>query len=539
MPIFVAGITLKLDEPENVILERAAKRLRIPLGDIAQWALVRRSLDARRHDRLCFTYNIELKLAGPAKNEQQLVRRLRRNDVKMLLPQKPLPLEPGHESLPQPPIIVGFGPAGMFAGLILAKMGYKPLIIDRGQNIANRHRDVLVEFYRNRKFNPESNLLFGEGGAGTYSDGKLYTRLNDPRVPTILQELYRHGAHPDILIDGKPHIGSDKLPNICRNIRQKIIDLGGQVRFASRLQDVLIRDGVLEALVVNHQKIPCGPVIMGLGLSARDTFRMLAQRGVKFQAKPFQVGVRLEHPQEMVDRWQYGQHAGHHRLPPAEYNLVAKDAAGKGQDVFTFCICPGGQILPTNEVAGSIVTNGASRSKRDGQMANCGLVLTLNPNEMFPHPDPFKAVEFLQQIEQSAYQLTGQNYQLPAQRANDFLQNQPSSGDLKTSYPLDGQWAEIRKIIPPYITDALAKALQQLDKKLPGFAGPDTLVTAPETRASSPIRISRNPQTRQSVNTRNLYPVGEGAGYAGGIISSAIDGIKSAELIIKQYKPIK
>ncbi len=539
MPILVRGLTLGLDEPEDLLRERAAKRLRLPVGDIRLWAIVRRSLDARRHDRLSFTYNIELALAGPRKHEANLVRRLRRKDVTLLEPDEPPVLMPGHEPMPGRPIVVGFGPSGMFAGLLLANLGYRPLIIDRGADVSTRSRDVTVDFYRHRQFNPESNLLYGEGGAGTYSDGKLYTRVNDRRVRPILETFYHHGADPDVLIAGKPHIGSDRLPGICKRIRKHINALGGEVRFGARLDDVVIRDGALSAIVVAGETIRCGPVILAVGHSARDTLRMLARRGVAFEPKPFQLGVRIEHPQSMVDRWQYGPHAGHGRLPPADYQLVARGAAGDRGDMFSFCMCPGGMILPTNESPGEIATNGASRSRRDSPFANSGLVITLDPPEIHPEArtDPLAAFDFLERLERIAFELTGETYRVPAQRASDFVNGRNSDGTLETSCPLGNQWTDLRRILPVAVADAITRGVRQLDRRLPGFAGPDALITAPESRASSPVRMTRDRQTRQSVSAGNLYPVGEGAGYAGGIISAAIDGIKTAELLISRYTP--
>ncbi len=539
MPIAVRGLTLGLDESEDLLPKKAAKRLRIKREDIRLWAPVRRSLDARRHDQLGFVYTVELALSGPPSREAQLVKRLRRADVALITPEQQQPLEPGSEPLPGRPFVVGFGPSGMFAALLLAQYGYRPLVIDRGPDVKTRNQDILVGFYREHRFNPESNLLFGEGGAGTYSDGKLYTRVNDPRVRLILETLYQHGADPDILIDSRPHIGSDKLPGICRRIRQHIAQLGGEVRFSSRLDDVVIRDGSLSAVVINGETIACGALVLGIGHSARDTLRMLGRRGVSFQAKPFQLGVRIEHPQSMVDRWQYGPHCGHHRLPPAEYHLVAKGAAGQRGDVFSFCMCPGGMILPTNESPDSISTNGASRSQRDAPLANAGLVLTVDPLSVHPPAalDPLATFDFLSQIERAAFDLTARSYEVPVQRACDFVQNRASDGKLETSYPLGGQWADLWKVLPPWTAEAIARGIEQLGRRLPGFGGPDALVAAPETRASGPVRMVRDPQTRESISTRNLYPVGEGAGYAGGIISAAVDGLKSAEAVVNRYAP--
>jgi uncharacterized FAD-dependent dehydrogenase len=560
MPILVRGLTLGLDEPEEHLVERAAARLRVPPGEIRVWAIVRRSIDARKKDRLAYTFNVELALTGHPKNEERIVRRLHRQDVTLIEPDEMPEPEPGDEPLPGRPVIVGFGPAGMFAGYMLSIFGYRPLIIERGQDVSTRHRDIMVDFYRDRQFHPESNLLFGEGGAGTYSDGKLYTRVHDPRVRLILEVFYQNGANPDILIDGKPHIGSDKLPGICRHIRMKIEELGGEVRFGSRLDDVVTEDfdssmwhrrlagedtggtpvpqKSITGVVVNGERIACGPVVLAVGHSARDTLRMLSARGVQFVTKPFQLGVRIEHPQAMIDRWQYGSGCGELRLPPASYELIAKGAAGERGDLFSFCMCPGGQILPTNESAGEIATNGASRSNRRGEYGNAGLVVTMNPTDICPEAaaDALKTFDYLEQIERNAFKLTGESYRVPCQRAHDFIAGRVSDGQVTTSYPLGGDWQDVRNILPPMVADALKRGLEQLDRRLPGFGGPEGIIAAPETRASGPVRLLRDTESRQSVSAANLYPVGEGAGYAGGIISAAIDGLKTAEAIIARFR---
>ena len=538
MPLAVRGVILGVDEPEELLPAKAAARLKVRPEDIRVWAIVRRSIDARDKSRLGFSYNLEVALHGPESQEAKLVRRLHRADVALLEMDEPPEPQAGEEPLLGRPVVVGFGPAGMMAGYMLAAFGYRPLIIDRGRDVSTRHRDIMVEFYQHGRFNGESNLLFGEGGAGTYSDGKLYTRVHDRRVRTILELFYQHGANPDILIDGKPHIGSDKLPGICRHIRMKIEELGGEVRFGARLDDIAIEDVALNAIVVNGERMECGPLVLGVGHSARDTLRMLGTRGVQFVTKPFQLGVRIEHPQAMIDRWQYGAGCGDLRLPPASYELIAKGAAGPQRDLFSFCMCPGGQILPTNESAGGIATNGASRSNRRGEYGNAGLVITLDPAAVCPEAatNPLAAFDYLEAIERTAFRLTGESYRVPCQRAHDFLAGRPSDGTVATSYPLGGQWLDIREVIPPNVADAVRRGLEQLDRRLPGFGGPDGLITAPETRASGPVRLLRDSETRQSVSTANLYPVGEGAGYAGGIVSAAIDGLKTAEAIIARFR---
>ncbi len=536
MALVVRNLTLDLSSPEDELAELAARRLKMPVNAIRQWRPVRRSVDARERDNICLVYHVELTLDGGVAAERSALRRIHGRHVDVVKPRRRHDPTPGTKALPHRPVIIGFGPAGMFAALRLAEFGYSPVVLERGRGVRQRHRDVLRDFYRRREFHPESNLLFGEGGAGTYSDGKLYTRVSDPLVREVMELLVRDGATPDILIDSRPHVGSDKLPLICWNIRNRIERHGGEVRFESRVDDLVADDEGVRALVVNGQRLEARQVILAIGHSARGTIRMLAGRGVRMEAKPFQFGVRIEHPQEVVDRWQYGSLAGHDRLPPAEYHLVAKGAAGRHGDLFSFCMCPGGQILPTNESPGLIATNGASKSRRGGPMANSGLVITLGPDVI--GGDPLYGLDYLERWERLAFQSTKESYAAPAQRASDFLDRRDSNGAVETTYPFGLEWRSIRHFIPPEVSEALDRGLRILDGRLPGFGGGESILTGPETRASSPVRIVRDPLLRQSPTCAGLYPCGEGAGYAGGIVSAAVDGIKSADAIINEYAPL-
>lgn len=549
MPIIVRNIRLGLDEPEDQLLHTVAKRLRVSTKAVRAYAIVRRSLDARRKNDIHFSYQIELELDEPAAKQRKRLKRFGLNDAAWLdPPQCDLP-EPGTETLHQRPIVIGFGPAGMLAAIRLASLGYQPIVLERGREVRQRHRDVMQRYYQERDFDPTSNLLFGEGGAGTYSDGKLYTRISDPRCRYVLETLYQHGADPDVLIDARPHIGSDRLPSICTRIRLKIESLGGQIRFECHVDDIRIADGKLEAIHLagagapqGGEWMPTGPVILAIGHSARDTVRMLHDRGIRIDPKPFQIGIRIEHPQSLVDTWQYGAAAGHRRLGSAEYHMVAKKAAGEYGDVFSFCMCPGGTILPTNESHEMIATNGASRANRAGPFANSGLVMTVDPTTLIAdtgHNVALEAMAYLERWERLAFKATNRTYRVPAQRAQDFLGNVVSDGALETSFPLGGQWTAIPEIIPAAVNTALRRALPMLDAKYPGFAGPDAIITGPETRASAPVRITRDPQTRQAEGVAGLYPAGEGAGYAGGIVSAAVDGIAAADCIIRHYAPVR
>ncbi len=539
MPILVRNILLGLDEPEERLLESIAKRLRVPLEAIRHYSVVRRSIDARKKD-ICFSYQVEVAIEGSRKSERERFKRRHSQDVVWLEPIREPPLRIGKETMPERPIIVGFGPGGMFAALRLAQLGYKPLVLERGREVRRRHRDIMQRFYREKDFDPTSNLLFGEGGAGTYSDGKLYTRIHDPLCRWVLEAFYHHGAPPQILVDARPHIGSDRLPTICTRIRRKIESLGGEIQFESRLEDLRISDDAksgsdrrLLELNVNNEWISAGPTVLAIGHSARDTLRMLHRCGVRIEPKPFQIGVRIEHPQEQVDRWQYGAAAGHPKLAPAEYHMVAKGVGGEHGDLFSFCMCPGGMILPSNESPGLVVTNGASRAGRSTPFANSGFVITLDPTKL-----GFSAMESLDyqtRWEKLAFDATHGTYAVPAQRASDFLAGKRSSGALDISYPLGGEWESIRSVIPDTVARAIERALPVLNAKFPGFAGDQGIITGPETRASGPLRIVREKDTRVARGIDLLYPVGEGAGYAGGIVSAAVDGIKSADAIIGRF----
>ena len=539
MPIQLRNIRLALDQPESDLPAILARRLRVSVEAIRTYAVVRRSLDARRKDDIHFIYQVELGLDEPPAAEQRRIHRLRRNDVAWLPPAENSEPTCGDRSMHHRPIIIGFGPGGMFAALRLAQFGYRPIVLERGREVRRRHRDIMQRFYKDREFDPESNLLFGEGGAGTYSDGKLYTRVNDPLCRTVLEQFYQHGADPDILIDSRPHIGSDRLPTICQRIRKKIEALGGEVRFECQISDIDIVDGALDRLHLRgaDQALHAGPTILAIGHSARDTIRMLCGHGIAIVPKPFQIGVRIEHPQSMVDQWQYGAAAGHARLGPAEYHMVAKRTAGDG-DVFSFCMCPGGMILPTNESDGLIATNGASRAGRSSPFANSGFVLSMDPAALGlsnTSEGALKGLAYLEGWERMAFDSTGGSYRLPVQRMSDFLEQRPSDGTIDVSYPLGAKWTDVASLLPETVTEALRRALPILGHRYDGFCAAEGLISAPETRASSPVRILRDPATRVAIGCDRLYPVGEGAGYAGGIVSAAVDGIKSANAIINTY----
>ena len=556
MPLVVRNLSLRLDEPEELLARQIARVLDVPTKAIRSFGVIRRAIDARKHDDIRRVYHVEVAVDA---NEQKLLHRGRPGQVAPLQVEPPPRIEPGTRRLEHRPVVIGTGPAGLFAGLILAEYGYRPLILERGQDVPQRHK-ALHLYYTKGEFDPENNLLFGIGGAGTYSDGKLYSRTHDPRNQWILEQLVRFGGDPDILINAKPHLGSDKLPGVCRRMVDHIRSLGGEVRYGAKVIDFDIiqspqiqagaersaaPDSSLHAISLESgERIETSVCILGIGHSARDTYRVLRDRGVIMHAKPFQMGVRIEHPQDLINRNQYGKAAG--ALPAADYMLVAKHAAGVcdpssadarcGPDLFSFCMCPGGSILPSNESPSEICTNGASTSRRNTPFANSGLVVTIFPREF--DNDPLAGVEYQRQWERLAFELSG-SYAVPAQRVPDFLAKRISDGAMNTSYPLGASAVDLHAMLPTMVLDALHKGLPMLDRMIPGYGSREGILTAPETRASSPVRIPRDDETRQSLSTAGLYPVGEGAGYAGGIVSSAADGMKSAEVVISAFAPLR
>lgn len=538
MPLLVRNVVLRWNEPEALLHERVARLLGIPQRAVRSYGIVRRAIDARWHDDVRLVYHLQVAVDA---NEQTLIRRGRSGQISLLEPGNSPEAAPGDEALRERPVIVGTGPAGLFAGLLLAERGYRPIVLERGQDVPLRHK-ALHLYYTKSQFDPENNLLFGIGGAGTYSDGKLYSRTHDPRNSYVLEQLVRFGADPDILISAKPHVGSDKLPGVCRRMVQHIVALGGEVRYGACVTDFeFVEAGNQRAIravtLSGGERIPCSVCILGIGHSARDTYRTLRERGVVLEAKPFQMGVRIEHPQGMIDQNQYGLASA--ALGAADYQLVAKNAAGvtdvSGTDLFSFCMCPGGTILPSNEQHNEICTNGASTSRRNTPYANSGLVVTILP-EAFGN-DALAGVEYQRQWERLAFEASG-SYAVPAQRVPDFLAKRVSDGKIDCSFPIGSSSIEIRRVIPDIVGKALERGLPMLDRLIPGYAGDKGVITAPETRASSPVRIARDGESRQSIGIEGLYPVGEGAGFAGGIVSSATDGMKSAERVIARYRPI-
>ena len=519
--IRLRDISLPPEHNAHQLQFEAAQMLRVSPSKIRGFRIVRRSVDARKKPNVRIIYTIDVAVDG---NEKKILKQsaCKRASVAPVSYYK----VPKTDARPEKrPVVVGFGPAGMFAALILSMAGLKPLVLERGEDAQSRHEKV-QKFFETGELDVRSNVQFGEGGAGTFSDGKLNTGVNNPRIGWILEQFVKAGAREDILYDAKPHVGTDVLLTVVQNIRQRIISLGGEVRFNTQVTELLTDGETLTGLkTADGEVIECDAAVLAIGHSARDTFQMLESKGVPMEPKPFAMGVRIEHKQTMIDEAQYG--AYNPVLPPADYKLVQHL---DDSTVYTFCMCPGGYVVAAASEEGRIVTNGMSYADRDGENANAALLVTVNPAE-FPYEGVLGGMKWQREIEETAYKVSG-SYRAPAQKVGDFLAGELSTeaGSVQPTYRPGVHWCDLHDVLPGKITGALAEALPKLDSNLKGFASPDAVLTAPETRSSSPVRILRD-ETRQS-QIRGLYPTGEGAGYAGGIMSAAIDGIQTAEAII-------
>ena len=524
--IRIRDLLLPVEHTREDLLYHAAQALRIKASQIQTLQIFKRSLDARKKPLLRWVYTVDVALHS---GERLVLRQARSNKITR---EEPYHYSVTKKVLPHRPVVVGFGPAGMFAALTLALAGSRPIVLERGDR-ADVRREKVEAFWNGGTLDPESNVLFGEGGAGTFSDGKLNTGTKNPRSRWILRQLVKFGAPEEILYDAKPHVGTDILFYVVQNIRRRIESLGGEVRFGARFTDFCVENGEISAVSYVEQGetviLPCKSVILAIGHSARDTYRALHGADIPMEPKPFSMGCRIEHPQTLVDQAQYGQSRSG-SLPPADYKLSCH--MEDGSSAYTFCMCPGGYVVAAASQENTVVTNGMSYSGRDGENANAALLVTLKP-ERFPYPGALGGMLWQEEIEAAAFRLGGGNYHAPAQKVGDFLKGISSSdlGAVEPTYRPGVTLCNLHELFPGDICQTLSAAIKTLDGQLQGFASADALLTAPETRSSAPVRILRGENFQSSL--RGLYPCGEGAGYAGGIMSAAADGMACAEAVLQ------
>ena len=539
--IRLTELKLPLDHAEDALPSLIAHTLGLAAADIKTIHMHKRSFDARKAE-LLQVYIVDIGLADDSAEAALLARHTGHPHI---LPSPDMAYYPvGHApaSLPLRPVVIGFGPCGIFAALLLAQMGFRPIVLERGKSVRQRTLDTW-SLWRKNVLNPESNVQFGEGGAGTFSDGKLYSQIKDPRHlgRKVMQEFVKAGAPPEILYAARPHIGTFKLVKVVENMREQIIALGGEIRFEQRVTDVLIEEDsgsrhirgltVLDQSTGTTHELRADHVVLALGHSARDTFAMLHERGVYVEAKPFSIGFRVEHPQGIIDRARWGRHAGHPLLGAADYKLVHH--ASNGRSVYSFCMCPGGTVVAATSEAGRVVTNGMSQYSRNERNANAGIVVGIDPRDYPGHP--LAGLDLQRQLESHAYVLGGSNYEAPGQLVGDFVAGRPSTalGSIEPSYKPGVAIGDLSSALPAYAIEAMREAFPAFGLKIKGFDTHDAVLTGVETRTSSPIKISRG-EDMQSIHVRGLYPAGEGASYAGGILSAGVDGIKVAEALARQ-----
>ena len=525
----ITEIRLPFDHGEDAIRVAICKALAMPAKALIRHTIFRRGVDARKSHAIVFVYTLDIEVT----DEARLLARFKNNPHLTIAPDMAyrFAARAPEKPLSARPVIIGMGPAGLFAGLILAQSGFRPIILERGKAVRERAKDTF-DFWRKGILDSESNVQFGEGGAGTFSDGKLHSQIKDRKHygRKVLEELVKAGAPPEIMYVSKPHIGTYKLMGIVEKMRADILALGGEIRFQSRVDDIEIEDGQVRGVVLaNGERIATRHLIAAIGHSARDTFEMLHRRGIYIEAKPFSIGFRIEHPQSLIDRGRHGKDAGNPLLGAADYKLVHH--ASNGRSVYSFCMCPGGTVVASASEAGRVVTNGMSQYSRNEQNANSAIVVGISPED-YPG-GPLAGVEFQRFWEARAFELGGGNFNAPGQRVGDFLADRASSawGSVKPSYTPGVKHCDLCDALPEYAITAIREALPAFAKQIKDFDLPDAVLTAVESRTSSPICIKRSADDFQSINTKGFYPTGEGAGYAGGILSSAVDGITVAEAV--------
>ncbi|MDD4358320.1 MAG: hypothetical protein PHY30_00715 [Candidatus Pacebacteria bacterium] len=528
--IRIEEISLGIHDDQELLLSKIYNILKVK--KIVNWNISKRAIDSRKKKNILFVFSIDVEV----EDEEKVLDSISIKDVKKhrirLIETFIYNIKAVKEDKERKrPIIVGMGPSGIFCAIVLAEAGLKPLVIERGKDVDSRIKDVEL-FFKKRELNIKSNVEFGEGGAGTFSDGKLYTNIRDNRTKYIFKEFIFAGADPEIAYDARPHIGTDKLRTIVKNLRRKIIELQGDVRFNSCLTDINFKNNKIESIVVNgKEKILTNDLILAIGHSARDTYEMLYNKNIKIQQKPFSIGVRIEHKREMIDRSQYGEEYNNPRVPRARYDLVVHL---KDRSVYTFCMCPGGYVISGASEENMITTNGMSESRQDGENSNSALLVNIYPSD-FESDHPLAGIEFQRKWERRAFEVGGKNYDAPIQLVGDFLKDKSSfePKDIQPTYMPGVNLTSLKDCLPNYVVDSLKEALPLFDNKIRGFANEGAILTGIETRSSSPLRILRNENFE--TNVLGIYPIGEGAGYAGGITSSAIDGMILAEKIIDKY----
>jgi uncharacterized protein len=532
--IRITELRLPIEHPPEAIEQAILKRLKADSKDLIATTIFKRSYDARKNVALAFIYTVDVSV----KNEEPILKRFA-NDPNIRIS----PDTQYHFVAHAPdtlvtsfmrPVVIGFGPCGIFAALLLAQMGLRPIVLERGKQVRERTQDTWG-LWRKNKLDPESNVQFGEGGAGTFSDGKLWSQIKDPKFygRKVLHEFVKAGAPAEILYVAKPHIGTFRLVGVVEKMREEIIRLGGEILFSHKVIGFDIQDEAIQAIKIEgHADLPANHVVLALGHSARDTFQALHDAGVFMEAKPFSVGFRIEHPQSLIDKARLGPHAGNALIGAADYKLVHH--AKNGRSVYSFCMCPGGTVVAATSEPNRVVTNGMSQYSRNERNANAGIVVGITPDD-YPG-DPMAGIAFQRALESKAYELGGSTYEAPGQLVGDFLEGKPSTEfrSVLPSYKPGVHLTDLAESLPAYAIEAIREAIPAFEKQIPGFSMKDAVLTGVETRTSSPLRITRGPNF-QSMNIKGLYPAGEGAGYAGGIMSAGVDGIKVAEAVALDY----
>lgn len=530
--IRVSNLKLSIDHSESELSMELRKMLGIKEEkQILEYHIFKQSIDARKKGKIYFVYTVDAQVV----DENRVLKRANTKNITITPKMDYEYVTTGELALNNPPVIIGTGPAGLFAGLILAEMGYKPILLERGSDVDTRTQ-VVKKFWQTGNLDTQCNVQFGEGGAGTFSDGKLTTLIKNKRCRKVLEELVKSGAPREIIYSYKPHVGTDILRNVVKNIRRAIINLGGEFKFNSTVTEILISDDKVTGLVVNDsEKIKADVVVLAIGHSARDTFQMLYQKGVEISQKPFAIGLRIEHPQELINTAQYKEFSNHPKLGAADYKLSYHSPSGRS--AYTFCMCPGGVVVGAASEEGGVVTNGMSEYARNTDNANSALLVGVKPGD-FQGGHPLAGMEFQRTWERQAYELGGGKYGAPIQLVGDFLKGKKSNilGEVKPSYMPGVLLTKLENCLPPYVITTLKESINAFETKIKGFAKHDAVLTGVETRSSSPVKIMRD--ANMETNIRGLLPAGEGPGYAGGIISAAVDGIQAAETIAKKYRPL-